>query len=613
MKFVTDLMDKISSDSTPKDFGNQIYDKVQESFSNGNSDLYVDGEQYAFADCGDGSCVIEQKGNKEVTVAKPGSKGELNLSGVAPSSTPTQKDVASTIEKTSGSNGKTDDKGLNPGSTENDVDVTIEKTSGSDGKTDVKGFSLCINGFDSPEDANDFYCDLDDALNDDSNISFSDDELENIAFSATELNKDYERLMGTQDLDLAYELRDNAEQLKSYSVLADANGHDMNDLYDACCIYSDYADDIINNIFSDMDVNDYFSTLNQDEINEYFSNLDDEVVANVLMSALQDPNDNYTFSDIDDIANDVYSELYEQEELDQCFSDLVSELDEDEQNSFFSQFNDVELNTISSVLEDNENASFSDINDALSEVSDSLNDLFSDASDDEVEDFCENFSDDELDTLQAMVDDSNENYTYSDFISYVNENRAFSEDDVDILAENANQIYSAVEDLMDNPSYDLAEQIYTVSDQLYSDACDASDQGHDVDSVIEAAQLFSEKAAEAMDAAPEDDKKESKKAAAAPSDEFDQMDTNKDGVISKEEWKAAGKDSKEFDEMDKNKDGKIQRAEWSEKAPEAKEDTKEKCDSYSYFGLEDKENKLFSNGTDYQQVAANPCLTSPIN
>lgn len=621
MKFVTNLMDRISSDSTPNEFSDQVYDKVQEAFSNGNSDLSIEGEQYAFADCGDGNCVIEQKSNKEVTMAKSGDKGELNLTGVAPSSTPTQKDVVSTVDKTSGSDGKTDDKGLTPGSTEPSVDVTVEKTSGSNGKTDVKGFSLCINGFDTPEDAQEFYSNLSDEL--DSNLSFSDDELDNISFSATELNKDYERLIGTQDLELAFSVKDTAEQLKAYSVLADAVGNDTKGLYNQCSIYSDYADDVINDIFSNMDVNEYFSNLNEDEINEYFSNLD-EVTSNVLMSALQDPEDNYTFSEIDEITNEVYSELNEQEELSQSFSELVGDLSEEEQDQFFSQFNDEELNTIYSLIEENENISFSEINDALSDISIPVTELFSESTDDEVDEFCNNFSDDELNILCEMINDPESNYMYSDFISLVNENREFSEDDLQILAENATQIFSAVDDMLADPTYELAEQIYDNSDQLYSDALNADNNGFDVDSVIEAAKVFAEKAAEVMDSTepkektePDDDASDEKgvkikkEAPKGPVDEFDKIDTNKDGVISKEEWKAAGKDEKDFDDIDANKDGKIQRAEWSEKAP--KEDTKDKCDSFSkaYLGMED--NKLFSESTHSNNTVINPCLISPIN
>lgn len=503
MRIVTTLMDKVFSDSTPKSFGDELTAAIQKAMSEGQYSCEIDGTQYNFADCGDGSCVIEDKSNKnELTLAKENAKGETILNGVNPSvksDSPTLKDVVS--PRIAGE----DSKGNLPaGSTQSDIDVTVEKTAGivdadkaGVGKALQSNYSLCIHGFDTEDEADAFFSDLQDIA--ENNICFSDDELEQIAFSATELKNDVERLMGTEDLQLAYSVAERAEELRAYSILAETAGHDTSDLIEACNEFSAYADDMIEDIFSDMDVNEYFSNLDEDEINEYFSELDD-VTSDVLYSALADDEGTYTFSDVQDICDAIYSELAEQDELSQSVQEAFSDFDEDEVNEYFSQFNDVELDAIFSVLEDDENATFSDLNDALAEVSIELNDMFSDATEDEIDEFCENFSDDELEVLQTMMSDEDTNYTYSDFMSFVQDNRTFSDDDLSIFAENMNQLYSAVEDMTDN-DVDLAGSVLYFSQQMADLADSMEAQGHDMSDVGEMLISFSEKAAETLDKA----------------------------------------------------------------------------------------------------------------
>lgn len=650
MRIVTTLMDKVFSDSTPSTFGDELQAAIQKAMSEGSFSTEIDGVQYNFADCGDGSCVIEDKSNKnELTLAKSNAKGETVLEGVQPSvksDSPTLKDVMS--PRIAGE----DSKGNLPaGSTQSDVDVTIEKTAGivdpdkaGVGKALQSNYSLCIHGFDSEEEAQEFYSDLNEEL--ESNINFSDEELDQIAFSATELNNDTERLMGTEDLQLAYSVLDRAEELKAYSVLAESAGHDMSDLIEACEIYSDYASEVIYDTIADTDVNDYFSELDEDEINDYFSELD-EVTSEVLFSALEDE-ENYTFSEVQEIVDQVYSDIAEEEELSTPIVEAFSDFTEDELNEYFSQFNEIEQDIIFSAIEEDENVSFSEVNEMLADVSGDLNEIFSEATEDEIEEFCANYSEDELDVLQAMVEDDQTNYTFSDFLSYVEDNRTFSDDDLEIMAENMNQLYSAVEDMTED-DVNLAGAVLMYSEQFAEIADQMEAQGHDMSDVADMLYSFSESAAEVLDkngvdpaAAIESAAKEAEKKEAPSKGTFEAVDTDKDGKVSKSEWEAAGLNKADFDKADKNKDGVISKDEYEsylggDKAKaeaKAKEEPKkvaqkDKCGTtetklnsdelgdqldFSCFGDINEANgdqKLFSIQDSTESV--NPCLDSPIN
>lgn len=626
MRIVTTLMDKVFSDSTPKSFGDELTAAIQKAMSEGQYSCEIDGAQYNFADCGDGSCVIEDKSNKnELTLAKENAKGETILTGVNPavkSDSPTLKDVVS--PRTAGE----DSKGNLPaGSTQSDIDVTVEKTAGivdaekaGVGKALQSNFSLCIHGFDTEEEANEFFSEIQDMA--ENNICFSDDELEQIAFSATELKNDVERLMGTEDLQLAYSIAERAEELRAYSILAENAGHDTSDLIEACNEYSEYADDMIEGIFSDMDVNEYFSELTEDEINEYFSELD-EVTADVLYSALTDEEENYTFSDVQDICDVIYSEIAEQDELSQSVQEAFSEFSEDEVNEYFSQFNEVEQDAIFSVLDEDENATFSDLNDALAEVNVDLNEMFSDASEDEINEFCENFSEDELDVLQTMMSDEDTNYMYSDFMSYVLDNRTFSDDDLFIFAENMNQLYSAVED-MTSEDTDLAGSILYFSQQMAEISDSMTEQGHDMSDVNEKLISFSEKAAENLDKAGVDPAA-AIEAAAKEAERKEEKPEKKDGAaepktedpIEKEKEKAEKKSAEEpkktaqKDNCDAPQAGQHQKSDGEGSSAEGQLD-------FSCFGKigEEGEQKVFSKQqveNSGAQTSINSFLDTPIN
>jgi len=620
MRIVTTLMDKVFSDSTPKSFGDELQAAIQKAMSDGQYSCEIDGAQYNFADCGDGSCVIEDKSNKnELTLASTNAKGETQLTGVSPavkSDSATLKDVISPRTAGEDSNGN-----LPAGSTQNDVDVTIEKTAGivdpdkaGVGKALQSNYSLCIHGFDTEDDANDFFSDLQDIIDSsEDNLCFSDDELENVAFSATELNKDVERLMGTEDLQLAYSVLDRSEQLRAYSILAEEAGHDMYDIIEACNTYSDYAEDLITDIFSEMDVNEYFSNLDEDEINDYFSELD-EVTANVLYSALTDEEDTYTFSEVQDICNDIYSDLEEQEELNTSVNEAFSEFDEDEINEYFSQFNEVEQDVIFSVLEDDENATFSDLNEALDEVNLDLTEMFSEATEEGIEEFCNQYSNDELEVLGDMIE-SEDNYTYSDFLSYVFENRTFSDEDLEILAENMNQLYSAVQDL-DDDSVDLAGAVLMYSEQ-FAEIADAMDeQGHDMSEVGESLVAFSEKAAEVLDkngvdpaAAIESAAKEAEKKEEKP--EKKGVDPSTEDPIEKEKEKAEGKAAegpKKIAQKDKADEKPSQQY---HSDYDGATDSQLDFSCFGRIGEKEGEQKIFSSSDNTESI--NPFLESPIN
>lgn len=494
MRIVTDLMDKIFSEETPDAFKNSVSEKIEEAKTNGQAELKTGDAHYSFA-CVDDRVLIEDKFNEnEVTLAYSTADGDTKLEGVPAATAPD-------VQVPGNQDGK---KGILPDdSTVNDVNVTIEKTAGIVDKDTAgvgKNFSLCIHGFETEEEAQQFFSDL---CDDSENITFSDDELEQVAFSATEMVQLGERLNGTMDLELAFSLKDSAESLHAYSVLAANSGVECDDLIEASQAYSEMADEAITEIYSEMPVNEFFSELDQEETTEYFSNLD-EVESQVLLSALQS-DENYTFSDVQEAVDQLYSDLYIEDQLSQSVNEVFSEMNEEELDAFFSQFSESESNTIFSVLEENEDATFSDLNDALEPLNESLDVMFSEMSEDEVDEFCNMYSDEEVDTLFSMVSDEEINYTFSDFLDYVIDNRSFSDEDLETLSSNMNEIMRAFSDMESMEDGDqkteLSKQVKVLADKTLDDCEKAEAAGHNVDDVKDKCAEVSEKAAEVADKA----------------------------------------------------------------------------------------------------------------
>lgn len=491
----TQLMSKIFSDSTPDAFKDAISDSINEAVLNGQATYSEDGEQLYFASV-DGNVVIEDKKNgNEVTVATPGSDGSMALSSgkYEAKSQPSAivprvkgKDgahIANTVPEDPSDPSKGEVKAIIM-----EAGVTDPEKAGVG-----KHFSVTFDGFESEDEAREFsenVSAMDDVADyaadlEENSLTFSDDEVANVSFSANDLQKDVERLAGTRDLELAFSIIDDADDLRSYSVLAEQYGHDMDDVIEACNSYSDYASDMIGEIIADTPVNEYFSELDQDEVNDYFSELDD-VEASVLNEALRS-GENYTFSDVEEAIDQVYSDI----EMDTPITEYFSDATEDEINDFFSDLTDEEQNIVYSMIEEDPNTSFSDVNEVFDEMYTPLSEMFSDYTEDDFNEMFSDMTDDEVATFSDMLEDG-DNYCYSDLLDALDEAREFSEDDMEVLAQNANAIYSAYQDFLAEPTVDLAEQINYYSDATLSDCQKAYANGFDVDDVVEMCNQYSD-------------------------------------------------------------------------------------------------------------------------
>jgi len=547
----TILMLKVFSDQTPDSFKDSINDCIQEALVNGQAVYSDEGEQLYFASV-DGNVIVEDKKNgNEVTVATPESDGSTTLTPAVPTKSATQPNAV--VPRVTGKDGE------KLAGTAPDVSISIKPAITDKDKAGVeKNFSVSFDGFQSEEEAREFSESLEDMAMEnemyseleESSLTFSDEEVENAAYSANELQMNVERLAGTDNLELAYDIMDQANQLRSYSTLAGSVGHDMDDVIEMCNTYSEFADERASEIIANMSVNEYFSNFDEDDLNAYFSGLD-EVEAEVLYSALEEGDDTITFSDV----QDAIDATYEEAQLNTPMQAVFSEMEEDEVNEIFSDLTEVEYDVLSGALDENPNLTFSEANEILSEVNMPLNEMFSDYSEEDFNEMFSEMSDDEVEVFCDMLDD--ENATYSDYIETVDEMMSFSDDDCEILANNANQIYSAYEDLVNSPDYELAEQVEYYSEKTLEDCAKAEANGHDVTDVTKLCMESSSAAKEIKD-------------------------------------KMAKVDPKEFC--------------GTEGEPV---DTK----SYSDFSSEEDDSvmRTFSDGFEQKALPCNPCLTSPIN
>jgi len=565
MIVVTELMNKIFSDADPK-LADQVADKIEEAKKNGSATLDDGTNKLNFAEV-NGDVVIEDKTNGEVTVAKDGEGGTSHLEALTKSQSATEPDVI--VPQPAGETKPV----LPEDSTLPNVIVDIEPAITDNEKAGVdQHFSLTFKGFESEEDAQRFYSE-----NFEETLTFSEEEVENMTYSANELNGLYERMLGTEDASLAFSVIEQADQLRAYSVLAEGYGHDMSDVIEMCNVYSDEAEDMLYSLVADTDVNEYFSELDENEINAYFSDLD-PYTAEVLYSALES-GEPMTFSEVEEAAEELKEEAALGEEMGEAIKDMSDE----EMDAVFSELTDQELDVMYSILEENPNATFSDINEAFETLYTPLTEMFSDLTDEEFAEATASYSDEEMQILDAMFSDEDENYTYSDFLELTESQNTFSEDDVETLAQNATELTAAADDLAQCGDPHLAAKVMVVADKVADQAYSAIEAGHDAQCIIEACQQFSDEAAAVLEENGID-----------PAS-VDENNTNIYG---------------ELEELDANGDGVLTPAELAEA-------TQAECDGATYSDNNDGDGTRFFADTAQvytnPQQSVNPCLISSIN
>lgn len=609
MRVVTNLMDRIFSDSTPEEFKDKVSEKIDEAKANGSAELKDGDTHLSFAES-NGDVVIEDKKNdNEVTIAKE-DNGEYKLEGVP--TTKTQSATVSDVKPVIPAG--TTKAPLKEDSTLADAHEDIKAEVVSEEKAGIgKHFSVVVSGFNSEESAQAFYSTL---TEEGEMITFSEAEIEGKADEANELKNLAERVEGTKDPDLAAELKTKAESLKAYSVLAADQGYDMGDLYEASTMYSDYADEVLNTVYSEMDVNEFFSNLNEEDINAYFSGLD-EVEANVLYSALVDEENTYTFSEVQEAVDNCYSEI----ELDTPIQEYFSEYTEDEINSFFSSMNEDEANLVFSMLDENENVTFSEVNEALELYSTPMAALFSDMTEDEIKAYSDEVGEDVANVAFSMAIDEDENYTYSDFLDVMEYMTTYSEEDVDQLSKNTEEIGKAVEDMKSSEDPELAKKVKVLADATAEEAAAADEQG------IEKAKELCDKCHSYSEAAEDVLVKHGVNPKSVDAEKVmeEVAEAKKAEAAAKEAENKAAKEAEKVEEVAEAKKAEDK----AKKAEEAAKDTDKKDEgktsTYSYL-FENTENRTFSakDTEDEQRVfgkvnatgeakTVNPCLFTSIN
>jgi hypothetical protein len=462
-----------------------VADKIEEAKLNGSAKLDGNGNNIELTKKGE-DVIMDDKTNNETTVAKDKGNGEVELQGVPNTAhSATQKDVEVPLPEHS-STGKATT------GTQKDMKVTIEEAIEDRDKAGMeRSFSVVFDGFSSQEEANEFYSDIvglqeeNDALYseledlEESSLTFSDDELEGIADTMNQVKEFSERIMSSPEgIELAHQVINAAESMKSYSVLAEEAGHDLSDVYEAAVAYSEYADECLTQIYSNMDIQEYFSELDEDEMNAYFSGLD-EVQSSVLADALEN-GVSMTFSELEDEVNAVYSELELETPILECFSS------EEELDAYFSNLEPNEYNLVFSLLNEDETLTFSELNEALYELNQPLDEMFSEMDEEELATFSEAYGEEFTNMAFSMADDDEYVYTFSDFVDAMEETLEFSDEDAETLANNSTEIVKAADDMKATQDPELAKKVKLLAEDTKELTKEASDQGHDVEVVEKA-------------------------------------------------------------------------------------------------------------------------------
>lgn len=468
------------------EFASIVASKIDEARTNGTASFSNSEFDLVFAEV-DNDVVIEDKKNNEVTTATTDGDGNTKLEcDQTRSQSATEPDVNSPRSKGE------DGKGVEaPDSTLPDVDSPISVGITDPDKAGAnKHYSLSFNGFESEDDATDFLNRI---------YTFSDEELEDVAFSANDTEQLAAKVIAYSDIDDAIELFNQADYIRCYANMAEYAGHDVDELLDRCDYYSNVASQVIGEAEMNTSVTEYFSDMTEDEIAEFFSELDDDV-ADVLFSAIEaeENGEIVTFSDVNDV-------LMENNELDQDITTLFSDMTDDEINEFFSNLTDAESIIIENAIESDDIVTFSDVNNELALLNEPIDYIFSDYSESDIEEYLGMFSDGELDVIQSLFSESEEGQvTYSDYLTalddYQTQQLIFSDDEVHELAEDATELKNSAEELEKNPKdTELAKKVKALAEATLEASDLAESVGHDVESVKAMSEECYKAAAEILD------------------------------------------------------------------------------------------------------------------
>jgi hypothetical protein len=262
---------------------------------------------------------------------------------------------------------------------------------------------------------------------------------------------------------------------------------------------------------------------------------------------------------------------------------------EDEANDYFSQFTNQESNLILSAIEDG-NTTFSELNEQLEELNTPANEIFSEMDDEDLTTFTDSLTEDEFNAVFSLLCED-ENATYSDILDVLEYVNTFSDEDAATIVENTEELEKAAKAVTESGDEELAKKVKVLADKTADDAEIARKEGYEdlADEIQAKCKACSEVACETLDKKGVDpvsidkdniikdiensEPKTETKSDAGEGDaksEFDSIDSNGDGFISKDEWKAAGKPAQDFDKLDANKDGKISKEEFEAKPAEQK-------------------------------------------
>lgn len=490
------LMQRVFSDSADGTFSNAIAEKINEARVNGTA-TYSDGVfDLAFAEV-DGGVVIEDKINNQVTYSYTAEDGSTKLE-FDQSFSATEPDVDA--KRSKGEDGKGNET---PDSTLPDVDspITVGITD-KDKAGQGKHFSLTFNGFESEEEAREFSEYINELIEaQDEVLTFSDDELAETVECMSDTEELLDKVARYGYVDDAEQLMEEAQSFYSYALMAEQYGHDTDAMQERCAVYADVANDALYNAEMSQSVSAVFSEMDEDDVSAFFSELDEEA-ANAIYSAIDyesETGETITFSDLNEI-------LAEQNELNQDFTSIFSDMSEDEVVNFFSEIDPAASVVISDALYSDETITFSELNKELSLLDQPLTAVFSDYSEDDMAEYMNAFSEGEQNLIEGIFSDAleNENITYSDYLlmldQYQTQQMMFSDEDVAAVAENANQLEKASKDLEENPKdTELAKKVKVLADQTLEDAEKAEEAGHDMEDVKKMCAQYSEAAAKCLD------------------------------------------------------------------------------------------------------------------
>ena len=454
----TALMDKLFSDESSVEFKDAVLEAVNEAREGRDNELNNGEDHLVFQGTGDGDVIISDQNTGELTAASEGPDGTLDLENVS------------------------DD---------------VHETEDEDGN---RKFSV-VWDFDTEDEARMFSERLHLGT-----FTFSEEEVNSVADVIDRIEDKYHKMENTGDAELADEILDDAEEVKSYSNLArSVAGYDTDEFIEKCNFFSAAAEDMIFNNLMDYSVTRYFSELSEEEAEEVLENMDDDQKEALedIVEHEDETGDTVTFSDYLGYVDELRSPM--NQDITAFFSDLI---DNGEFEEFCSQFSDDELEALQPYFDASDNGytvTFSDLNDALEEVNTrSICRLFSDdMSDEEVDDFEENATEDQKELRDAAIDEelNGGDVNFSDVTRVL----FFSEEDAEEAVSNANEIVRGAEALSEDPDEDLAKEVKVLADNTLDDLSVAHAAGYDVEEQMNNMKDVSDYASNILDTTPDDD------------------------------------------------------------------------------------------------------------